>query len=749
MRTFAAVAVAVVVAFAAVAALVLPGTAASSVVGGLVVKVLSNRADLVSGGDALVEVILPVNSDPAKVRVHVAGRDVTSAFAVRPDGRFLGLVTGMPVGVNTLTAAGPGGRARITIDNHPVGGPVFAGPQVAPWLCRTDENGLGPARDAQCDAGTRYDFFYRSTDPGKRGFQPYDPDDPPGDVATTTTDQGEAVPFVLRRERGTMGRGIYEVAVLFDPARPWAPLARRQGWNGKLIWPFGGDCKPWHRQADPIDTRGGFPLDPETGGLVDPGVDETLGSIFGNGNVAVGLARGFMVATSSLNKLGEQCNPVVSAEAVMMLKEHIVERYGEIRYTIGAGGSGGAMQQYIIAAAYPGLLDGIQPVSSFPDVWSVVNEAEDCHLLMRYFDTVSPHLWAVEAQRDAVLGTMGSLGCRAQFDGPHGLGTPVVGNYAGTWMDPAHAPGCGLPAAQVYNPLTNPDGVRCTLQDYMASVVGRRAVDGFANRSYDNVGIQYGLRALEAGTITPEQFVDLNEKVGGLDIDWHHQPPRSFADPEALEVAYRAGLVNQGRELARVPILDVRGHDNYEIHADFHSYSMRDRLERANGHHDNQVIFTTARPQAPGPGAFNAAFDLVDEWLARIEADRRDLPLAEKVRRNRPAAAVDTCWIEGRRVTDQATCRAAFPYFGDPRIAAGGPLSDDLLKCRLKPLDRGDYPVDFTDAQWRLLLKAFPGGVCDYRNRGVGQRRSVPWLTFADGPGGKPLGAAPVSTPIQ
>lgn len=739
---------AIAVASAAVAALILPGTASPSAAAGLEVKVLSNRADLVSGGDALVEVALPAHADPAKVRVHVNGRDVTSAFAVRPDGRFAGLVRGLEVGQNEVTARGPGGGVRLTIANHPIGGPVFAGRQVQPWICRAEENGLGPAQDAQCNAPLRYDYFYQSTDTAKRGFQPYDPANPPADVAVTTTDQGETVPFVVRRERGVIGRGIYAIAALSDPSRPWRRWERQAGWNGKVVWPFGGDCKPWHRQADPIDVCGEYPLDPDIDG-VDPGVDEALGSIFGNGNAVAGLSRGFMVATSSLNKLGEQCNPVVSAEAVMMLKEHIVERYGEIRYTIGAGGSGGSMQQHLIAAAYPGLLNGIQPVSSFPDVWSVVNEAEDCHLLMRYFDTVSPHLWVVEAQRDAVLGTMGSLGCRAQFDGPHGLGTPVVGNYAGTWMDPAHAPGCGLPAELVYNPLTNPNGVRCTLQDYMASVVGRRAVDGFANRSYDNVGIRYGLRALESGTITPEQFADLNEKVGGLDIDWNHQPPRSIADPEALEVAYRAGLVNQGRELARVPILDVRGHDNYEIHADFHSHSMRDRLEQANGHHDNQVIFTTARPQAPDPGAFNAAFDLVDEWLARIEADDGDLPLEEKVRRNRPAAAVDTCWIEGRPVTDQATCRTAFPYFGDPRIAAGGPLADDILKCRLKPLDRGDYPVDFTSAQWSRLQKAFPGGVCDYRRPGVGQQPSVPWMTFADGPGGRPAGPAPISTPIR
>jgi hypothetical protein len=31
--------------------------------------------------------------------------------------------------------------------------------------------------------------------------------------------------------------------------------------------------------------------------------------------------------------------------------------------------------------------------------------------------------------------------------------------------------------------------------------------------------------------------------VGGLNIDWNHLPGRSVADPAALQVAYRAGLV--------------------------------------------------------------------------------------------------------------------------------------------------------------------------------------------------------------
>ena len=669
----------------------------------LEIRTVSNRADLVSGGDVLVQL---TGAQPG-VRVDVDGRDVTDAFA-----GDRGLVTGLRVGRNVLTARNPDGTgARLVVTNHPRSGPLFAGPQVQPWVC--------PAPG--CEPETKVEYFYRSTNPARRGFVAYDRASPPSDVATTKTDDGREVPFVIRVETGAMNRGLYSVGTLVD------------GWTGKVLWPFGGDCKPWHKQDTPIDVKGLYPFDPP--GPVNAGVDEALGAIFGNGNAATALGRGFLVATSSNNKLGSQCNTVVSAESIVMLKEHVTERYGPIRYTIGAGGSGGAMQQHQIASAYPGLLDGLQPVSSFPDLWEVVVEAQDCHLLQRAFNA-SPTLWADPDDRFAVLGTDVQVGCAAMFDGPVQTGLGPAGNYAGMWMDPDNATGCGLPQDQVY-----PYGPRCTIPDYMVSIFGRRKADGFATRPFDNVGVQYGLEALRAGRITPEQFVTVNEQVGGLDIDWNFVSQRSQADRAALTAAYRGGLVTNGRELARVPILDVRGHDNYEIHSDFHSKAMRARLDRDNGHHDNQVLWNSIRPQVGDPASFEQAFDVVDEWLERIEADTSDRSLPDKVRRNRPAEAVDACWYEGRK---QPNCE--FPYYADPRIAAGAPLRDDILKCRLKPLER---EPGLTDAQWARLRRVFGDGVCDWGRAGVGQEPPLRWPTFADGPGGRALGPAPASSPIS
>jgi hypothetical protein len=275
------------------------------------IEVLSNRADLISGGDALVEVVLPSRVDPSNVRVDVDGRDVTAAFAVRDNGRFYGVVEGLTIGRNLLTAdvrpsvqsRAPAGKssAQLQITNHPIGGPVVSGPQIQPWVCTTEAAGLGLAVDDQCNAERSIvEFFYRRTSGG--GFVAYDPVDPPADVATVTTDQGVTVPYIVRRERGTMNRGIYDVAVLFDPTQPWEPWAPQEAWNGKLIWQFGPGAGTQHRQG-------------------------ATQSVLQDAR----LSAGFMVANHSLNTHGSNANTIVNAESVMMVKEHIVETYGKIR----------------------------------------------------------------------------------------------------------------------------------------------------------------------------------------------------------------------------------------------------------------------------------------------------------------------------------------------------------------------------------------------------------------------------------
>ena len=123
------------------------------------------------------------------------------------------------------------------------------------------------------------------------------------------------------------------------------------------------------------------------------------------------LSRGYLVASSGLHVNNANVNHTVAAEALAMLKEHVVETYGPIRYTIGAGCSGGAIMQQVIAEQYPGLLDGILPGCSYPDVWTTATEVLDCGILLRYFGSVTEQAGWTEAQKAAVMGTRDTSVC--------------------------------------------------------------------------------------------------------------------------------------------------------------------------------------------------------------------------------------------------------------------------------------------------------------------------------------------------
>jgi uncharacterized tannase-like protein DUF6351 len=686
-------------------------TSEASPMGGLPkLVVLSNRADLVSGGNALVQVVLPDRVDPSSVRVSLNGTDVTSAFAVRPGDAYEGVVTGLANGTNDLMATMRNApTVHLTVTNHPSGGPVFAGTQVQPWFCVNAAVGFPAATNAKCDAPATFAYSYM--DVTTHTFQPYNPASPPAavQIAPTTTDQGVTVPYIVRSEHGAMDRGLYDVTVLDNPANGWSPWASQSGWNHKVLYQFGGGTAPWHTNGAP------------QGDLID-----------------MALSRGFMVANNNLNIRGNDGNDVVSAEALMMLKEHIAESYGGIRYTIGTGCSGGSIQQYVIAADYPGLLDGIQPNCSFQDSWTTGNEVNDCHLLRHYFSTAG----LTALQQAAVMGVHDPTVCLfwdLSF-APVGIPSRAANCHFGPDM-----------ASLVY---PNPGGVRCDLQDYQSAIWGFRPSDGFARTPFANVGVQYGLAALNGGTISADQFVAINQGVGGTDIDANFTGARSQPDLVAQSIAYRTGQVTNGVQLANVPIIDLRGSEHLfnDIHTDYHSYVMRARLDAANGGHGNQVIWTWEGAifniVPPVPVALKS-FLTMDSWLSNMELDTRHIPLSQKVLDDKPSATTDECFLGPTLIetTNGATCAAAFPHFADARLVAGEPLTDNAMQCQLKPLDPADYTVTFTAGQWTALQQAFPDGVCNWALPPVGWQPSIPWLTFTGGPGGEPVGPAPESHP--
>ncbi|WP_329048669.1 DUF6351 family protein [Amycolatopsis sp. NBC_01488] len=666
----------------------------------LTIETVSNpRPALVSGGQVLVKVVPPERTQAGRVRVSADGHDVTSSFHVQPDGSLLGLVTGLRTGANDLSARANGRGATLRVTNHPITGPVFSGAQQHPFYCETQAFGLPPASQPFCSAPTQVSYQYKTT---AGTFAPLtDPATRPADLATAAVG-GHAVPYVVRVERGTIDRAVYEMAALYDGAP--SPVAPGHSWNGKLVYTFGGGCNAGYHQGA------------STGGVVS--------DLF--------LAQGYAVASSSLNVLDNNCSPIISAEAAMMVKEHFIETYGPVAHTIGWGGSGGAIQQYDIAENYPGIVDGIIPGVSFPDPLSVGGPVSDCRLLDRYF--AGPGASFTAAQKQAVAGFPSYDTC-VSWDQTFASRATATGSC-----------NAAIPVSARWDPVTNPRGVKCNSNEQLVNQVGRDPRTGFVRSTLDTTGVQYGLAALKAGTITAAQFADLNATIGGLDHTGTPVAQRTEADPKALDAVYADDIVNSASQgLRETPIIDQRtdldlaGFGN-DIHTTEWSYVMRQRLLRANGTAGNQVIVENHATAAEAAAASGYELDAMDRWLTAIDADGSHRSLQQKVLANRPADLGDGCYLSAAsRITEKLTypasgrCGTQYPVAADTRMVAGEKLSLDVLKCRLRPLDFRDYPVTFTAADRKRLRAAFPGGVCDYSRPGVGQRAPIgTWLSYGD-----------------
>ncbi len=526
-----------------------------------------------------------------------------------------------------------------------------------------------------------------------------DPAVKPADLAQTTTLDGRTVDYVVRIEKGVIDRAVYEIAALHDPAAPPSPFTDEPGWNERLVYTFGGGCNVGYHQGQ------------------------------GNGGVLTDLflARGYAVASSSLNVYDNNCSEVISAEVALMVKEHFAETYGKPRYTIGFGGSGGAIQQHLIGNNYPGILDGIIPSASFQDSITL-GTVPDCRLLALYFASPAGVAAGWTAAQRAAASGFGTFNSCQFWHLAFASRTNALEACPGAVPVPAR-----------YHPVTNPAGIKCTSFEQIATQLGRNPANGFAWRPLDNVGLQYGLTALQSGAITPEQFVSLNENAGGFDFIGQVVPQRVAADPIGIVRAYETGRINTGGlGLATTPIIDARTYTdlpNGDIHTRMHSFVMRARLQEANGTFANHVMLVA---NAAGSGAMAVeALTQMEAWLAAIHADDEPGTAQERMLRNRPVALTDACWAGATKIVEPfglglaGACAALYPVFAETRMAAGSPLESDVFKCQLKPLDFGSYAVAFTAAQQARLQAAFPTGVCDWSKPGVDERPALgAWLDY-------------------
>jgi len=683
--------------------------AAPAPAGTLRIATVSNRADLISGGDALIRITAPSGVRASSVHVRLNGHDISATFRKNSDGRGLGLVTGLHNGANTLVATAGHLGARLTVVNHPLGGPVFAGPQVQPWTCGN------ASKSPKCYQAPTYSYSYVDQTGNTQSYEPSNP--PPSSfIANTTTTDGVTVPFIYRTETGYIDRDQYSITALWQPGKPWAAWSPQKQFNHRMVITHGASCDEQYQSASAPSTT-------------DQGI----------------VGGGFVVISNALDNAGHDCNLVVQAESLVMTKEYAIDHYGTVRWTIGSGCSGGSLVQQQVANSYPGVYQGITPQCSFTDAWSSAMEYVDYVMLLRYWQ--DPSRWDsgdvwTPAQMSAVL------------DHPN-VGNPVTFTTAiPNGGDPTHS--CsGLAAGKQYNAKTNRHGVRCTLQDYTINVVGKRKKDGFANRPFDNVGIEYGLKGLREGQLSAAQFVDLNANLGGLDIDGVVQKSRSQADLTGLYRAYRSGLVDTADHLNDVAIIDLRGPDPGAFHDVYRTYAMRARLLRNFGTAANQVLWRGQVPLLGDSNYVDQSVFAMDKWLARVDADHRNVPLSRKIIEDKPSDLAERCTDGGGQDVPSWVCDETVAPYGTPRFGADEPSSDDVLKCQLKPLRRDDYPVSFTDDQWKRLQQAFPTGVCNYGKPGVFQNvKTVPWLTYQDVRGrviygGKPLGAPPQSVAFR
>ena len=739
--------------------------------GGLVLDVLSSRADQVSGGDALLRVRLEANAGD-DLRVARDGVDVTSAFHPDPGGgSFTGLVAGLREGWNTVRAHTEHGDASIRLRNFPIGGPIFSGPHQYPFLCKTERNGLGQplvdnsdhegmrvfATDGSgnktgqvigwsrdCSGRTVIDYLYRTI--GGQ-FKPLPADGGrPADLATTTTMDGRTVDYVVRRERGTVNRFVYAFTMLVpfgeDPAR------QDDGeWNRRVIYHFDGGVGIGHDQ-------GSLSTDAT---LYDPG-----------------LSKGYAIIYSTGTRTSTHYNLIVGGETALMTKERFIEEHGVPFYTVGIGGSGGGIQQYVYGQNYgTRVIDAAIPQYSYPDMVTQTIHVGDCELLEYYMDVTdgANPKWKTWSNRRILEGLNASDTVPNPYNGNRPGSTECIAGWRGLTplaLNPKWS-GDNDPEWQITDPPGVKDTVKWTHWDDARNVYGV-GPDGFARVPWDNVGVQYGLSALRTGAIAPAEFLDLNAKIGTwknsrdmvqegcpfepqtcvnpaqwdpwssrnmlLSPDGGATPaPRRTGDPIALRNVYASGLVFSGR--IDIPIIDWRHYleDELNMHNTRQSFAERLRMRDYDGDSANQVIwFTDARPsrqfdQTP------EALAVMDQWMTNIRSHPR-LGVAA----NKPDLAVDRCFdtqgnqiAAGPHVWDgildgrpDGACTQRFQIHETSRTVAGGPFEGWTFKCRLQPvntaIDRGLYgPWQPDAAQRQRLEQIFPTGVCDYTKPGVAQ----------------------------
>jgi hypothetical protein len=603
--------------------------------------------------------------------------------------------------------------------------------QQQPFVCRTAESGLGqpiidnrqgighPVRgtdgkvagySSQCAIEPRIQRFYYTGS----AFKPVDLQSPPNHKTLT-----------VRVEAGTINRFIYTIA-----------MPEQVPWNHKLVYWMRGGVGIGHQQGLAMWFNDAL-----------NGSEKQLMPRL--------LAEGYAIASSSGNESGVHYNMRLAEETAAQTKAYFAAKYGKPVYTIGIGGSGGAVQQYLFAQNRPGLFDAGIPVQSYPDMVTQAIPVSDCPLLGQYFrDEVARDpgsLWATWSNQSLVQGMNASDTVRNPITGKPGTTECINGwRFAvPTVLNPHFRDGRydKAIAAYGYDPAAFAK-VKWTHWNDLEEIYGTDT-EGFAPIPLDNVGVQYGLSALAEGRIGVEEFLRLNACTGSWKeqrdfVPWKQESdpfdsanmqrsatcrdpagtpaPRREGAQRAIRAAFESGHVFTGKRLG-IPMIDLRPYREAELdmHNARQAFSVRARLLAGNPQEARRQVIWFARPDTDLPGQVMQALSVLDAYLASgrppAEFADRCVDSAGAVIASGPQA-----WSGVLDGAKPGACTQAFPVHSSPRIVAGESIRGDVFKCRLKPLAKafadGTYgpTVRFTDAQKDWLKRIFPRGVCDYNN---------------------------------
>lgn len=632
-------------------------------------------------------------------------------------------------GRNTITDKQP------EIDNQQgFGVPVFSTPdaETAPEI-------LGYSQD--CLHRTEAFYYFKSATDDK--FYRLNSNHHP--MATTVID-GKKLPFVIRVEVGTINRHFYMIAVLKGDTDE---LASPKGdhWNGRLVYQF----------------RGGVGIGKRQGNIKLSDVLERREDQ---------ISQGYGVIYSSANQTSNHYNMWLAEETARRVKSQFVALYGEPLYTVGIGGSGGAIQQYLIAQNNPEILDAIIPLYSYPDMVSQIIYVLDCEPLEYYFEKLDKdnQRWSSWGQRSLLHGLSYDEALLNKFTAVNSVASLMSGKLQDITLDVFGSNECiegwrGL-TPLVHNPnfvhfMRNfspklAESIQWTHWNDLRYFYGTDE-HGYANSAWDNEGVQYGLESLLSGELSEQEFLKINAKVGGwkyqkdwnkellwllegkifpVDLSfWSHQnirasksykkpASRTKANPKAIAAAYYSGHVFVGE--IEVPILDVRHYldDELDMHHASASFATRMRIQKQRGSYDNQVIWVSHKDFDP----INEAFKVMDDWMLTLKHNPQ-LSVSE----GRPEQAFDTCFGKKGNIIDRGdgvwdgewnnrsdgSCTRVYPPLTNSREIAGAPNSGDVFKCHLQPVQKALHEGLYGDVDMQPYLAqlqdVFPSGVCDYR----------------------------------